>query len=135
MAEKIFRSIELDHGQTIALGEPIPPDTQPLLRPDGPGRWTVISGHYSGAASITVLVGDGGAVQRMEFTYADGTDYTEMQENFEHEIGPPDSQRGTAPARQSVWQDLATRFVLQEQPSGTGASLGSKLSDRAAEGE
>jgi hypothetical protein len=135
MSQTIFRSIELDHGQTITLGEPIPPDAQPLLAPDGPGRWTALPGSYSGAASITIVVGAGDAVQRMEFAYAEGTDYAEMLENFENEIGPPDSQRGTAPARQSVWQDAATRFVLREQPDGTGSSVGSKLSDLAGDGE
>lgn len=132
MSQTIFRSIQLDHGQTITLGEPIPPDAQPLLEPDGPGRWTVVPGNYARAESITIIVG-GKGVQRMEFTYAEGTDYAEMLENFEHEIGPPNSQRGTAPARQSVWQDAATRFTLAEQSNGTGSPVGSRLADRSSD--
>lgn len=134
MSETIFRSIEVAQGQHLVLGEPIPADIQPDLEADGPGRWRMRGGTFGRASSIEVYVGAGGAVSRMVFAYASGTEYGEMLENFEGQIGTPDRQTGSPAAhdRQSVWEDPATRFVLIEQPDGAGASVGSKLVDRGA---
>lgn len=134
MSETIFRSVEVAQGQHLVLGEPIPADVQKDLDADGPGRWLMHGGTFGGAASIEVDVGADGAVTRMVFAYASGTDYGEMLQNFEGELGAPDRQSGSAAAhdRQSVWEDAATQFVLFEQPDGDGASVGSRLVDRGA---
>ncbi len=134
MTQPIFRSVEVVHGQHLVLGEPIPPAVLPDLSPAGPGRWLMRPGTFHRATSIEVDVGTNGAVTQMVFAYAEGTAYAEMLENFENEIGPPDSQTGSAPARdlRSVWTDSETRFTLFERPNGEGASVGSQLENRAA---
>jgi hypothetical protein len=122
MSQTLFRSVEVAQGQHLVLGEPIPADVQKDLEPDGPGRWLMRGGTFGGASSIEVDVGADGAVSRMVFAYPGGTDYGDMLQNFEGEIGTPDRQTG--------WEDAATRFVLFEQPDGDGASVGSRLVDR-----
>jgi hypothetical protein len=132
MSETIFRSIEVAEGQHLVLGEPIPTDVQQDLEADGPGRWLMRGGTFGGASSVEVDVDGSDAVTRMAFAYASGTDYGDMLQNFEAEIGAPDGQSGSAAAhdRQSVWEDAATRFVLAEQPDGAGAAVSSTLADR-----
>ena len=123
----IFRSIEIDKGVTITLGQPLSADAMALMTQVGPQRFELKPGTYERAEKIQVQLGVGAAVQQMDFWYAAGTDYQEMVENFENEIGPPTSQQGQV----TIWQDPATRFELV----GSAASVRSMLRNLAPTSE
>lgn len=130
MPEPIFRSIEVDHGQHLTLGEPIPADVQKLLTPAGAGTWLMSPGTFTHASAIEIVTGAGGAVTRMDFTYASGTDYAEMLEDFENELGPPTGGEGAG--NNAVWVDSATRFRLFQTAGPDGPTVGSHLVDLGA---
>ena len=120
--DTIFRSIDLGNGEQIALGEPISQAVMNDMIPAGPNQYRLKPGSYGGAETIVVEVDANKLVQRMDFGYAQGTDYADLREDFVNEIGPP--QEGAPAGEQStVWQDSQTRFVLFANGSNVGSTL------------
>ena len=127
MSETIFRSIQIDQGEWITLGEPIPPNSPLKETSAGSNQWTVEAGHFGHAASITIeTASTEGPVQRMDFTYESGTNYDTLLAKFVVELGPPKSGGKNSP--NTVWTDSATTFRLFKT-GADGASVGSQLSD------
>ena len=93
----------------------------------GPQRYQLKEGTFNRAAEIDVLLGVGGVVRQMDFTYAPGTDYQELLSDFQAEIGPPTSHSGSGADQVNVWQDPNTEFRLV----GASSGIHSKLCDRA----
>lgn len=115
----IFRSIEVDKGVSITLGEPLSAEAMALCEQVGPERFQLKPGTYEGAEKIQIQLGVGAAVQEMDFWYVAGTDYKEMVENFENEIGPPTSVHDQS----TVWRDPSTEFELVNGPKGLTSTL------------
>lgn len=125
----IFRSITLDEGLQLTLGEPVSPEVMAHMEPVScPGNTggtclQVEPGFFAGAQTIVAQLAGNGNVASMTFTYADGTDYDEMVANFTNELGPPE-QSGS---QQTAWVDPSTRFTLS-----SGPPVGSVLQDLAS---
>lgn len=121
----IFRTITLDEGMHLTLGEPIPPRVREHMHPIGEDRLQMDAGTFGHAASITATLGAGEAVAIMEFAYADGTSYDDMVAAYTRELGPPARQDDST--RRTLWLDPQTSFEVFSRDS----SVGSELRDRA----
>jgi hypothetical protein len=123
----VFRTITLDNGVTITLGEPLSAEAMALMQPIGPQRYKLKPHTYQRAEEIDVQLTVGAEVQQMDFKYAAGTSYQDMLEDFEAELGPPTSQHGGDHDEVSVWQDPSTQFELMR----SGSRILSTLRDLA----
>lgn len=119
----VFRTIEVAQDVTITLGEPLSAEAMAIMQPVGPQRYQLKPGTFANAEEIDIQLTVGAAVQQMDFKYAAGTNYQEMLENFEAELGPPTSHQGGGHDVVNVWQDPNTRFQFVGNPSGVRSML------------
>jgi len=115
----VFRSIEIGTGVSVTLGEPLSAEAMGLMIQIGPQHFRVKPGAFGDAKQIDIFLGVGGAVQKMDFLYAAGTNYEEMVANFEGQMGPPTSQHGGV----TEWKDDSTDFTLVNSASGIHSTL------------
>jgi hypothetical protein len=123
--EPIFRSIQVAEGQSITLGEPIPADVEPLMRPAGPNRKAMNPGTFHGADTITVLLAGDEIVTEMDFDYGTDPSYGQLLVEYEAMFGRPAS----GPGQSAIWEDSGTRFEVFLR----GGNAGSLLTDLLAE--
>lgn len=118
----VFRSIVLDNGVTITLGQQPSPEAWALMKhkPNAPPNvYELKPGTYKRAREIDVLLGAGDVVQQMDFIYAADAHCREMVADFESELGPPTSQHDEI----TQWRDPATLFQLVCLPAGVRSFL------------
>ena len=128
---QIFRSIQVDHGQHLTLGEPVPADVLPLMERIAPNRLRMQPGTYHGAQTITAVLAPDENVRSLEFAYEAGTVYQTLFDDYVSELGEPASQNGGSGNRRSVWEDPQTTFQLFEKAGKPDPDVGSELVDRA----
>jgi len=104
----VFRSIVLDNGVTITLGQPLSAEAMALMTQIGPQTFRLKAGTYKRAKEIDVKLGVGAAVHQMDFTYPAEARCQEMVAEFEGELGPPTSQHD----ENTQWRDPSTLFQL-----------------------
>jgi len=123
--EPIFRTVQVGEGQHLTLGEPIPPDVEPLMRPAGPDRKKMKPGTYHGADTITVKLAPNGDITEMDFDYGIEPTYGQLVVEYEAMLGPPEASGDKGQA--VVWEDPVTRFEVFLR----GGNAGSLLADLA----
>lgn len=122
-SEPIFRSIQVAQGQSLTLGEPIPPDVLPMMRPAGPDRMAMDPGTFHGARTITVTLAGGGGITEMDFAYGDRPGYGQLAAEYEARFGPPRQAQGQS----VVWEDAGTRFEVFLRDGHAGSLLADLL--------
>lgn len=130
-AQPIFRQIEVDTGQVVTLGQPIPADVQGDLEPGpGPNEFRMKPGTFARAKSIVFqLASENGPVTAMRFTYAPGgDDWRITLLNFKNQLGEPTSLSVQPPT--ATWEDSQTRFRLAQDASN---GISSTLTDLAGQ--
>lgn len=130
-AQPIFRYIQVDTGQVITLGQPIPSDVQGDLEPGpGPNEFQMKQGTFGKATSIVFqLASENGPVTGMRFTYdRGGDDWRITLMNFKAQLGEPTSLSAQPPS--ATWEDSQTRFRLAQDASN---GIGSTLTDLAGQ--
>ena len=130
-AQPIFRQIQVDTGQVVTLGQPIPADVQRDLEPGpGPNEFRMKQGTFGRATSIVFqLASENGPVTGMRFTYdRGGDDWRITMLNFINQLGEPTSLSPHPPS--ATWEDSQTRFRLAQDASN---GISSTLTDLAAQ--
>ena len=130
-AQPIFRQIQVDTGQVVTLGQPIPADVQRDLEPGpGPNEFQMKQGTFIRATSIVFqLASENGPVTGMRFTYdRGGDDWRITLMNFKAQLGDPTSLSPQPPS--ATWEDSQTRFRLAQDASN---GISSTLTDLAAQ--
>lgn len=130
-AQPIFRQIQVDTGQFITLGQPIPADVLRDLEPGpGPNEFQMKPGTFGRATSIVLQVASAnGPVTGMRFTYnPGGDDWRITVMNFKAQLGEPTSV--SVNPLTATWKDAQTQFRLVQD---AGKGISSTLTDLAAQ--
>jgi hypothetical protein len=129
-AEPIFRQIQVDTGQVVMLGQPIPADVLRDLEPGPePNEFQMKQGTFGRATSIVFQVAwENGPVIAIRFTYdRGGDDWRITVMNFTNQLGEPTSYSARPPS--ATWEDSQTRFSLAQDASN---GISSTLTDLTA---
>jgi hypothetical protein len=133
-SQPIFRQIQVDTGQIIILGQPIPADVQRDLEPGpGPNEFQMKPGTFGRATSIVFQVAsEKGPVIGMRFTYdRGGDDWRITIMNFTNQLGEPTSYSAHPPS--VTWEDSQTRFRLAQDASNGISSTLTDLTSKSAQ--
>lgn len=130
----IFRTIDLNAGRSIALGEEFS-KVEDLFVKDGSG-YKLKPDTFGGTKSITVYLTRANRIQSIHFEYEPGVNLNTYLGSYVRMLGKPSGRSVLDALSMQVelifWEDEKTRFELVKKMEREQTSVSSALFDRSA---
>lgn len=130
----IFRTIDLNAGRSITLGEEFS-KVEDLFVKVGSG-YKLKPGTFGGAKSITVYLTRANRIKSIHFEYEPGVSLNTYLGSYVRMLGKPSGRSGLDALSMQVelifWEDEKTKFELMKKMEREEISVSSALFDRSA---